>query len=405
MDPLDVMMHVDKVKPYFQAIFSADSHEVTGYEVLGRLEIDNKVIHLGSFFHDTNVPEDFKMEIDQKIQDMALKQYVEQGMDEHLYLNVHANYFVLDKEDQFLNHLLKYQEKGLDLSKIVIEITEHQFRGDIEIVIHTFKYLKTMGVKVAIDDLGTGTSNLDRISLMEPDILKVDLQALQSEANSNGFHGIIYSLSLFARKLGAELLFDGISSNYHFHYAWRNNGRFYQGRFLAETSDTFLAKDVLKERFLQNIQQFIEVERAKLTTKFQLTATLNQQIQEQWKLVKKNKSLDEQVDSLAKEMEHIFFRIYVTDEDGFQKTVNFIHLDQEWVWDETIKGKNWSWRPYFIENVIRMKEEQSGILSDLYNDIETGERIRTFSYPLADSLYLFIDISPMYLDKNEDLLW
>lgn len=406
MDPLDVMMHADKVKPYFQAIFSADSHEVTGYEVLGRIEIDEETIHLGSFFHDASVPIDFKMEIDQKIQDLALKQYVELGMNQHLYINVHANYLALDKEDQFINHLLKYQEMGLDLSKIVIEITEHEFRGDIEWLTHTFKYLKTMGVKVAIDDLGKGTSNLDRISLMEPDILKVDLQALQNESISNGFHGIIYSLSLFARKLGAELLFDGISSNYHFHYAWRNNGRFYQGNFLAESSDTFLDKNILKKRFRQNIQQFIEVERAKLTTKFQLTATLNDRIQEKWKLIKKNnKSLDEQIDSLAKEMEHIFFRIYVTDEDGFQKTVNFLHMDQEWVWDETIKGKNWSWRPYFIENVIRMKEEQSGILSDLYNDIETGERIRTFSYPLDDALYLFMDISPMYMDENEDLLW
>ncbi|GAE95464.1 EAL-domain protein [Gracilibacillus boraciitolerans JCM 21714] len=55
MDPLDVMMHVDKVKPYFQAIFSADSHEVVGYEVLGKLEIDQKIISLGTFFHDPTV--------------------------------------------------------------------------------------------------------------------------------------------------------------------------------------------------------------------------------------------------------------------------------------------------------------------------------------------------------------
>ncbi|UOQ47032.1 EAL domain-containing protein [Gracilibacillus caseinilyticus] len=405
MDPLDIMMHVDKIKPHFQAIFSADSHEVVGYEVLGRLELDDQSIRLGPFFRDPNVPDDFKMEMDQKIQDLALQQYLEQGMDEQLYINVHADYFASDKEDEYLEHLIAYQENGLDLSKIIIEITEHHFAGDIEILLHTFKYLKTLGIKIAIDDLGRGSSNLDRISLMEPDILKVDLEALQNESMSTAFHGIIYSLSLLSRKLGAELLFDGISSNYHFHYAWRNNGRYYQGSFLAEPANQFVEKGRLKERFRHDIQQFIQVERAKLTTKFQLTTTLNHQVQEKWKLIKKSKSLDEQVDDLAKEMEHIFFRIYVTDEDGFQKTVNFIHLGHDWVWDETVKGKNWSWRPYFIENVIRMKEEKTGFLSELYNDIETGERIRTFSFPLDETLYLFMDVSPMYLDEHQDLLW
>lgn len=163
--------------------------------------------------------------------------------------------------------------------------------------------------------------------------------------------------------------------------------------------------NILKERFRKDIQQFILVERKKLTAKFQLAKSLNLQIQGKWKQIKKNRELDVVIDSLAKEMEHIFFRIYVTDEDGFQKTVNFIHVNKNWMWDKSAKGKNWSWRPYFIENVIRMKEEQSGILSDIYNDIETGERIRTFSYPLDESLYLFMDISPMYLDEHEDLLW
>ncbi|MGP4042033.1 EAL-associated domain-containing protein [Gracilibacillus sp. D59] len=405
MDPLDVMMHVDNIKPHFQAIFSADSHEVIGYEVLGRLELGTETISLGHFFHDPNVPDDFKMEIDQQIQDLALQRYMNEKINVDLYLNVHANYFTTDKEDEFLDHFLSYQEKGLDLTHIVIEITEQEFHGDIELLTHTLKYLKTLGVKVAIDDLGTGASNLDRISLIEPDILKVDLLALQNESMSNAYHGVIYSLSLLARKLGAELLFEGIESNYHFHYAWRNNGRYYQGDFLSSTTNQFVSKTILRERFRHDIQQFIQVERSKLTAKFQLTANLNKQLYEQWRQIRKNRSLDEQIDSLAKAMEHIFFRVYVTDEDGFQKTVNLIRTETGWIWDETVKGKNWSWRPYFIENVIRMNEERNGILSDLYNDIETGERIRTFSYPIDQSLYLFLDISPMYLDENEDLLW
>ena len=41
-------------------------------------------------------------------------------------------------------------------------------------------------------------------------------------------------------------------------------------------------------------------------------------------------------------------------------------------------------------------------LSDLYSDIETGETIRTFSYPLNTHDYLFIDLSYDFLYQNEE---
>ncbi len=118
------------------------------------------------------------------------------------------------------------------------------------------------------------------------------------------------------------------------------------------------------------------------------------------------KNLEEEIDRFITNWDEMFFRIYVTDADGFQKTANYIYTKDAWRQDLTVKGKNWSWRPYFIENVIRMNHDQTGgILSDIYNDIETGERIRTFSYPIDENLYVFMDISPMYLDEHEDLLW
>ena len=66
--------------------------------------------------------------------------------------------------------------------------------------------------------------------------------------------------------------------------------------------------------------------------------------------------------------------------------------------------KNWSWRPYFLENIFKMRSDKKGILSDLYRDIETGETIRTFSYPLNSEEYLFIDLSYEFLFQYEGLL-
>ena len=105
-----------------------------------------------------------------------------------------------------------------------------------------------------------------------------------------------------------------------------------------------------------------------------------------------------------KDLDQIALRIYICDEDGFQKSPNMFNENNQWVIQLEYLQKNWSWRPYFLENIIKMRNDKKGILSDLYRDIETGETIRTFSYPLKTRDYLFIDLSYDFLYQNENLL-
>ncbi|ENH97916.1 C-di-GMP-specific phosphodiesterase [Gracilibacillus halophilus YIM-C55.5] len=154
MDPLDVMLHLDRVKPYFQAILSADSHQVTGYEVLGRIEQNGQITSLGSFFHDPHVPEEFKMEVDQHIQSIAVDVFKQVNPDAYLYMNIQANYVTMNGKYDLVEQFLEYQDNGMDLSKIVLEVTEQDFDGDMSQLTNALKYLQTLGVQIAIDDLG-----------------------------------------------------------------------------------------------------------------------------------------------------------------------------------------------------------------------------------------------------------
>ncbi len=58
----------------------------------------------------------------------------------------------------------------------------------------------------------TGTSNLERISVLAPDILKVDLTNLRQTALLQSYQDILYSLSLLARRIGATLLYEEIDA-------------------------------------------------------------------------------------------------------------------------------------------------------------------------------------------------
>ncbi len=106
---------------------------------------------------------------------------------------------------------------------------------------------------------------------------------------------------------------------------------------------------------------------------------------------------------IAEELSNVCFRLYICDENGFQKSSNYVKKNEDWILEPEYVKKNWSWRPYFLENIIRMSYEKKGILSDLYNDIETGENIRTFSYPIDNMHYIFLDISYSFLYERDVL--
>jgi EAL domain-containing protein (putative c-di-GMP-specific phosphodiesterase class I) len=403
MDPLEILTNKENVFPVFQPIFSADEQIVIGYEILGRYRDEDGTHSLGPFFHDESIPDEYRMEIEDDLQMQALERIFDHNSKLLMFINRHPDLLMKDRGQSLLEQLLLLQEHGLSLDRIVIEITEHQFRGDIEQLNHVFTYLRTYGIQLAVDNVGRGSSNLDRLRLLKPDILKVDLQILKQTTSPNEYEDIFQSLSMLARKIGATLLYESIESPFQLQYAWKHSGRFYQGYFLARPEENFVAPTVCKQMLTEQFVRFIGHEKKKLLNQYQLTETLNRKLEEHHL---KNKELDddELAFLVAKTLNDISFRVYICDENGLQTSANMVKVANEWKKQLEYKGKNWSWRPYFLENIIRMDYVKKGILSDLYSDIETGEMIRTFSFPIREQYYLFIDLPYAFIYSQDGLL-
>ncbi len=404
MDALDILTDLENVLPFFQPIFSADEHQVIGYEVLGRYYNGSEYISLGPFFHDSNIPEEYRTEVDQVVLKKALDRFLE--VDEHLliFINRDADLLMKGADDPFLEVLHEYEELGLSLNRYVLEISEANYKGELDQLDHFLNYLKTLGIKIAIDKLGHESSHLDRIGQLSPNILKVDLRALRSNRASQGFQDILYSLSLLARKIGAILLFENIEMVYQLQFAWKNGGRYYQGFYLHKPAKDFVDRNILKDKLKEEFHRFIAFEKKRIETLHQITESFQIRMQDLVSKYKKQEKYEEFLGSLTKELDSIAFRLYICDEDGFQVSPNLFKGDNEWVSQVEYMNKNWSWRPYFLENIHKMRLEKKGILSDVYSDIEIGDNIRTFSYPLSAKHYLFIDLSYAFLYDNDGLL-
>lgn len=398
MDALDILTDLDNVFPYFQAIFSADEHRIIGYEVFGRYLSKEGLISIGYFFEDEQIPEEYRLLVDNIVLKKALEKSLSLDEDILLFINRNAQLLLNDEDESFLSILQEYEMKGIKLNRIILEIAGGLEQGDLEHLDHLLNYYRTYGMKIAMDKIGSDQNGqLDRIGQISPEIIKVDLKALRSTETSRSFQDVLFTLSMLARKIGATLLFENIEMVHQLQFAWKNGGRYYQGYYLQKPTEEFVDRGLLKDRLKKEIHEFITYEKKNLVSLLEMRDKLQSKLQLILAKNKRLESYDDWLTILSREFDEIAFRLYVCDEDGFQKSANMFKENQNWILQKEYINKNWSWRPFFLENIIYMRKEQKGILSDLYSDIEIGELIRTFSYPINERDFLFIDISYDYL--------
>ncbi|MBT2683575.1 EAL domain-containing protein [Bacillus sp. ISL-37] len=401
MDALDILTNLEHVVPFFQPIFNADEHKIIGYEVLGRYINGNDDISLGSFFQDDTIPEEYRIEVENVVFIKAMEVASQSGEQELLwFINRDASLLMMDDGEGLLQLILSHQEMGVKPENIVLEISVSNEQVHIE---HLINYYKSFGIKIAMDKVGSESSYFEHIAGIEPEILKIDMSSLKSNNSGPAYIDVLHSLSILARKIGATLLFENIETPYQLQFAWKNGGRFYQGFYLIKPQRRLVEKDILREKLKSEIHGFILSEKKRLHSFFDLRIELHTKFQELINRNKKWQNSSEFLISLGDSLDGIAFRMYICDEDGFQLSPNLYKTGDQWLLQPKYEGKNWSWRPYFLENIIRMRTGKKGILSDRYSDIETGEVIRTFSLPLNGTEFLFVDLSASFLNQREGL--
>ena len=83
-----------------------------------------------------------------------------------------------------------------------------------------------------------------------------------------------------------------------------------------------------------------------------------------------------------------------------------MRIDGQWELQPRAINKNWSWRPYFLQTIIKMRNDQSGEISELYRDIETGKLQEHFlllltSMSICSSIFRMITYTNIiYLDSS-----
>ncbi|MGJ9457276.1 EAL-associated domain-containing protein [Oceanobacillus sp. CF4.6] len=405
MDPLEIMLNLDRVIPHYKPVISADSQMVVGYEVIAFFQEEGgSMERMDWFFDDSSIPDEFRLEVNNYIHQQAIDRLMNEEQPIHLTIYYDADLLIKDNGESLLSILHSNGEKGLDLHQIVIEIKDTYLIEQLDTLRNLIKYMKTLGIRISLH-MEQPNGSLDRLAIIQPNIVKVDTGFLKDDLLPHLYRDVHQSLSMLSRKIGAALLFKGISSYNQFNYAWRSGGQYYQGRYLKEPQAAFIEADCCQELIRTNFHQFVSFERRKVKAQLKLMEQLNQKFKTTLMTINPDNAYDDTILSVGSACNELAFRVYICNEEGIQLSSNAEkNTDGEWELLQEGRNKNWSWRPYFFENIMRMNVEKRGLLSDLYTDIEKDELIRTYSYPITDELYVFLDVPYAYLYDQEGLL-
>ncbi len=94
--------------------------------------------------------------------------------------------------------------------RVIIELTEHEAVASYAMLGGRLAELRRQGVRLAIDDVGSGFSGLSHIVKLAPDILKLDLELVRGIDVDPVRRSLVGALVSFAGETGASIIAEGI---------------------------------------------------------------------------------------------------------------------------------------------------------------------------------------------------
>jgi predicted signal transduction protein with EAL and GGDEF domain len=101
---------------------------------------------------------------------------------------------------------------GMNPSLLELEITESAVMHDPDKAVHVLEQLKTMGVRVAIDDFGVGYSSLVQLKRLPIDIIKVDRSFIKDCPDDIADVAITQAVIAIAKSLDLQVVAEGVET-------------------------------------------------------------------------------------------------------------------------------------------------------------------------------------------------
>lgn len=197
-----------EVEPHFQPIVDLKTRRTVGFETLARWTDRD----LGSVSPAVFIPIAEERGIIGPLSQLVLRKAAEAAnhWPDELFLSFNLSPSQLVDQNTGLHILAILNRTGFDPRRLEIEITETGLMTDPASAEKIVEDLRRVGIRVSLDDFGTGQSSLGRLREFQFDKLKIDRAFVASILNDRPSEHIIRAILAMCEGLGMDVVAEGI---------------------------------------------------------------------------------------------------------------------------------------------------------------------------------------------------
>ena len=192
----------DELAVVYQPIVDIENRVPVGYESLSRFSA------MPARTPDIWFAEAAEVDLDTALEMRAIEKALTAlaTTPEHLYISVNAS------PSQIASGDFERVIAGVAPGRVVLEITEHAVISDYSEVLRACQSLRAMGIRVAIDDAGSGYASFRHVLSLAPDLIKLDMSLTRSIDTDPRRQALAAAFVAFAEKTSGELIAEGVES-------------------------------------------------------------------------------------------------------------------------------------------------------------------------------------------------
>ncbi len=221
----------ERVNVLYQPIIDLNIMQMYGLEALSSASEDSGITGAEMLF---NVAEEtnLSVQLDRVCRRVAFRNI--KGFLSNLKLFINSNPKTIeDMGNNRASLLALFEENEISPYNIVLEVTERSAINNLKEFEKLLGKLRETGVKIAVDDAGSGYSSLNTIASLQPDFLKFDMALVRDIDKDKIKQDLLLTVKDLSDKIGSKVIAEGIETKAEFETIKGFNVQFGQGYYLS----------------------------------------------------------------------------------------------------------------------------------------------------------------------------
>ncbi len=197
----------DTVVPFYQTIANINTLQTTSYEIFSRIKQGDKYI-LPKFFIDLSQKAGILEEISRSIFKQGFKELSSSEFSFHLNLGSEEL-----KNSAIVDYLVYLSSQyGVSHNRVILDVVNYESLKPSSIIVKSLLKLKDLGFKIALKEFAMGSINIELISLLQPDYIKINQILIQKSLTNQKTQDMLKFLLNYTENANIQSILVGVET-------------------------------------------------------------------------------------------------------------------------------------------------------------------------------------------------